>query len=98
MEVEKLLTVQEVSEILGITIHGVYGLVFKKRIPTVKITKRILRFSPKAIAAFIESKSEGVQDRRIINPIPYRPRSQKGRLSSIHINNIIDQAKKEVLR
>ena len=87
------------SEILGITVPGVYGLVFKKKIPAVKISKRLLRFSPKAIATFIASKSQDVQERREPQKIIRRGRARgNGIVSGEYINRLVENARKEVLK
>ena len=95
---EKLLTVGEVAEVLGISKFGVYGLVFKKKIPAVKISRRILRFSPKAIEMFLASKSQDIQERpepRIVR----RSRPKKnGIVSDEYVNRLVENSKKEVLK
>ena len=98
MELEKLLTVQEVSGILGITVAGVYGLVFKKKLPAVKISKRLLRFSPKAIALFIASKSQEAQEIAEPRPAIRRVKPKNGHVTSAHIDSLVERARKEVLK
>lgn len=96
---EKLLTVGEVAEILGISKFGVYGLVFKKKIPAVKISRRLLRFSPKAIEMFLTSKSQGIQESTEPRMIIRRSRPKKnGIVSDEHVNRLVEHAKKEVLK
>lgn len=97
MELEKLLTVHEVSEILGITVPGVYGLVFKKKLPAVKISRRLLRFSPKAIAIFIASKSQEAQESLPKSAIR-RVKSKNGHVLGAYVDSIVERARKEVLR
>jgi excisionase family DNA binding protein len=59
---KKLMTVGEVAKRLGISRAGVYGLVFKKRIPALKISRRMLRFKEKDIGKWLESKSQAVAE------------------------------------
>jgi predicted DNA-binding transcriptional regulator AlpA len=98
MELEKLLTVQDVSQILGITVPGVYGLVFKKKLPAVKISKRLLRFSPKAIAIFIASKSQEVQEGTEPKPAIRRVKPKKGHVSGAYVDSLVERARKEVFK
>lgn len=96
---EKLLTVGEVAEILGISKFGVYGLVFKKKIPAVKISRRLLRFSPKAIEIFLASKSQGIQEGIVPRMKIRRGRPKKnGTVSGEYVNRLVEHAKKEVLK
>ena len=96
---EKLLTVGEVAEILGISKFGVYGLVFKKKIPAVKISRRLLRFSPKAIEIFLTSKSQGIQEGIVPRTTIRRGRPKKnGAVSGEYVNRLVEHAKKEVLK
>jgi len=58
MEKDNLIKVAEVAERLGITKMGVYGMVFKNKIPAVKISKRCLRFRYSDIEEWLEKKSQ----------------------------------------
>lgn len=54
---EKLLTVDEVAKFLRFSKQGVYQLVFRKKIPAVKISKRALRFRESDILRWLGTKS-----------------------------------------
>lgn len=97
---EKLLTVNEVSQLLGISKFGLYGLVFKKRIPAVKISKRCLRFRPRDIEKWLEEKSQNAsQEMTYPKPIIRRGRQKKnGIVSDEYVNRLVEHAKKEVLK
>lgn len=49
-----LLTVKDVAEMLRMTVRGIRGLVFSKRIPFLKIG-RLVRFSRRDIEKWIEN-------------------------------------------
>lgn len=49
-----LLTVQEAAQFLAVSVSTLYGWVWQRRIPFVKIG-RALRFDPRDLAAFVEA-------------------------------------------
>ncbi|MHB8485215.1 MAG: helix-turn-helix domain-containing protein [Candidatus Acidiferrales bacterium] len=51
---EGLLTIREASQYLSVSVSTLYGWVWQRRIPFVKIG-RVLRFDPQDLAAFIEA-------------------------------------------
>jgi excisionase family DNA binding protein len=51
---EGLLTVREAAQYLAVSVSTLYGWVWRRRIPFVKIG-RALRFDPQDLAAFIEA-------------------------------------------
>lgn len=53
---EKLLTANDVAEILGRRRKTVYDLVWRREIPALKINKKMLRFDPKDIQKWLDSK------------------------------------------
>jgi excisionase family DNA binding protein len=53
MSTESLLTVQEVAELLGLSVGGVYHMISQKRIPVVKLSARCVRFEKTALDAWI---------------------------------------------
>ncbi|MEW6740909.1 MAG: helix-turn-helix domain-containing protein [Nitrospirota bacterium] len=97
---ERLITVDEVAEMLGFTTQGVYSLVFKKKIPAVKISKRALRFRPSDIEAWLQEKTQQPVQAAIsqqpARKSPGRPR-KNGTVRNDYVNHIIESAKKEVL-
>ncbi len=52
-----LLTVQEASHYLGISVSTLYGWVYQRRIPFVKVG-RALRFDPRDLEAFVEAHKQ----------------------------------------
>lgn len=54
---KKLLTAQEVAEILGVTLNWVYKLGRDGSLPSVRIGK-LVRFDPKEVKEFIEKGGE----------------------------------------
>jgi excisionase family DNA binding protein len=55
MSLEKLLTANDVSEVLQIDLQRVYSLTRKKLLPTVRLGDRQYRYDPSAIERFIEN-------------------------------------------
>jgi len=55
--VEKLLTIEELSEILGVKKATLYSWTSKKRIPYIKLSEGILRFRESEIQEWILKKS-----------------------------------------
>ena len=51
---KRLLTVQEVAEILGLEVSTIYDWVYRKKISYIKIG-RLLKFDPENIQNFISS-------------------------------------------
>jgi len=51
---ERLLTIREAAQYLAVSVSTLYGWVWQRRIPFVKIG-RALRFDPRDLAAFIEA-------------------------------------------
>lgn len=57
-----LLTVQDAAKVLAVSVSTVYGWVWQRRIPFVKIG-RAVRFDPRDLDAFIESSKQGYNTR-----------------------------------
>jgi excisionase family DNA binding protein len=75
-----LLTIQEAARYLSVSVSTLYGWVWQRRIPFVKIG-RALRFDPTDLEAYIEA-SKQYPDKAQIVPLPaaiIRPRLAKGR-------------------
>lgn len=57
-----LLTVHEAARFLSVSVSTVYGWVWQRRIPFVKIG-RVVRFDPRDLDAFIETSKQGYNTR-----------------------------------
>ena len=55
----QLLTPEELADLLNVDVRYVYRLVNTKRFPTVHLGRRKLRFDPRDVAAWIESRKTG---------------------------------------
>ncbi len=53
-----LLTVQDAAKYLAVSVSTVYGWVWQRRIPFVKIG-RAVRFDPRDLEAFVEASKQG---------------------------------------
>jgi excisionase family DNA binding protein len=97
---EKLMTIDELAEMLSMTKKTIYQNVHFKRIPHISVNKKTLRFDPKAIDAWLKSKTRDAVEREPKQPVrrsPGRPRKNNGRTNDNYINSLVEQAKKEVL-
>jgi excisionase family DNA binding protein len=54
---EGLLTIREAAQYLAVSVSTLYGWVWQRRIPFVKIG-RALRFDPRDLAAFVEANKQ----------------------------------------
>ena len=61
---DKLLSVEDVAELLGISIHSVYAWASKGRLPVVKIGTRTM-FSPGEIARWVAENSRPERTRQL---------------------------------
>ncbi len=96
MRMEKLLNIDEVAEILGVTKATIYSWTSHNKIPHIKLTKRLLKFREKDIMDWISQKTvsagvpeAGRRERRYTRP--------SSNLSNDSIERIIRNAKEEVL-
>jgi excisionase family DNA binding protein len=97
---ENLLTVNEVAQAIGMTTFGVYGLVHKRQIPAVKISRRCLRFRPQEIEKWLQEKSQ-IVSQQSTHPKPSIRRGgpkKNGIVSGEYVNRLVDHARKEVLK
>jgi excisionase family DNA binding protein len=95
---EKLLTVEEVAEMIGFTRAGVYALIVKRRIPCIKISRRCVRFRQSDLEAWLRNKTLGIT--RPDEPHQLEPKRGRGRPrkngGNLNVDRIVDQAKREV--
>jgi excisionase family DNA binding protein len=54
---EGLLTIREAAQYLAVSVSTLYGWVWQRRVPFVKIG-RALRFDPRDLAAFVEANKQ----------------------------------------
>jgi excisionase family DNA binding protein len=97
---ESLLTVNEVAKAIGMTPFGVYGLVHKKQIPAVKISRRCLRFRPQDIEKWLQEKSQ-IASQQSTCPKPSIRRGgpkKSGVVSGEYVDRLVENARKEVLK
>ena len=92
---EKLLDIDDVSEMLGVTKATIYSWTSQNKIPHVKLSKRLLKFRATEIMAWIAARSFSMDT---CTP-PERIENLKTDLngSDDFIERIINTAKKEAL-
>lgn len=54
---DKLITIQELSGLIGLSVPGLYGLSHRRQIPVVRLSPRCIRFKLADIEAWLQSKS-----------------------------------------
>jgi excisionase family DNA binding protein len=97
----KLLSIDELSDMLGVTKATIYSWTCKKMIPHIKLSKKVLKFREEEILAWIESRSVCTAD--IPVPAETRKRSKTKKVSTpaigtaSFVDRILNNAKKEVL-
>jgi len=55
----RLLRIDEVSELTGLTVGTLYHFVSQKRIPVVRLSKRCIRFRLSSLERWLEELTEG---------------------------------------
>jgi excisionase family DNA binding protein len=55
---DKLLTINEVSELIGLAVGTLYHFVSERRIPVVRLSKRCIRFRYSDLLEWIETHTE----------------------------------------
>ncbi|MEW6116362.1 MAG: helix-turn-helix domain-containing protein [Nitrospirota bacterium] len=97
---EKLLRVEELAEMLNLKPSSIYQLVFKRKIPCIKISRRAVRFELNQILKWLESKAQQPGAEPVPVPKPVRRstrRKRSGRVTEESIRSMIENIKKEVL-
>lgn len=95
---ERLLNIDEVSEILGVTRATIYSWTSRNRIPHIKLSKRLLKFRYKEIMDWIAEKSVTT------NPAPQAEKKNVNTRPKVftppqkeYVEGIVRNAKEEVL-
>ena len=58
-ELERLLTIEQAAEIMGLSVVHTRRFVADGRLPSVRFGRRAIRIRPSDLAAFIEERTEG---------------------------------------
>ncbi len=89
----KLLNIDELAEMLGVTKATIYSWTSQNKIPHIKLSKRLLKFREDEILKWIEDRSvrQGpeVQERKRMKKFQ--------RLNDDRVKEIVETAKREVL-
>lgn len=93
---EKLLNIDQVAEILGVAKATIYSWTAQKKIPHIKLSGRLLKFREKEIMDWISQRSVGTEPDTGKRTSHYA--KAPFRLSDDRIEQIIRNAKEEVLR
>jgi excisionase family DNA binding protein len=96
---KKLMTVEEVAQIMQVPRSTIYQLVFYCRIPVLRISRRMIRFDPDEIQKWLAEKSQVVSPRfrSRNNQGTVRTGRPRGRPPKHKIDHLVEQAKREVL-
>ena len=97
--IEKLLSVDEVSEMLGVTKATIYSWTSRNKIPHIKLSKRLLKFRKNDIEAWIAKRAVGADTPFSVQEDKRRKRFRTSlNLQDDFIEKIIRNAKDKVLR
>jgi len=77
---EKLLDIDEISELLGVTKATIYSWTSQNKIPHIKLSKRLLKFREKEVTEWIEEKAVNADTPEQVI------RSDKGRQAASRLN------------
>ena len=58
---DRLLTINEVSELTGLAVGTLYHFVSQQRIPVVRLSKRCIRFRSSDLLAWIQALTQGTR-------------------------------------
>lgn len=94
---EKLLSIDELCEFLGVTKATIYSWTSNNKIPHVKLSKRLLKFREEEIKAWIIQKSVKTDALHIIQKRKNINSKVPQDIHDDYIDRIIKNAKEEVL-
>jgi excisionase family DNA binding protein len=95
---ERLMTISELAEMLNVSKKTIYQNVYHRRIPALQINKKTLRFDPRAIEAWLKSKTRDAEERPAKTPVRKSPgRPKKNGRADAKIERLIESVKAEVL-
>ena len=92
---EKLLSIDDVSKMLGVKKATIYAWTSQGKIPHIKLSKRLLKFSEKEITEWLISKKSVNRDE-----LPHKGEVKHSKVlksNNDYIERIIKNAKEEVL-
>ncbi len=90
----RLLNIDEVSEMLGVTKATIYSWTSQNKIPHIKLSKRLLKFREDEIMKWVEDKSV---HRDLKNVQGYIKSKRSPGFTNELVKMIVETAKKEVL-
>ena len=99
---EKLLSIEELSQLLGITKSTLYSWTSKKIIPYRKLSSRVIRFEEGEILNWLGKKSvfpdaQHSSSNNHCHNIHEKSASYETVISKNHVERLIENAKKDVL-
>ncbi len=63
MQVRELLTYTEAAEYLNIPLSSAYSLVFRKILPHIRLSPRVVRFERAALDAWLDERTVATEER-----------------------------------
>ena len=95
---EKLLNIDELAEILGVTKATIYSWTSHNKIPHIKLSKRLLKFREKEIMDWISKKTINTDSSSVDKQDKHNSRLRRSsNLREESIERIIRNAKDEVV-
>jgi excisionase family DNA binding protein len=95
---EKLIGIDEVSEMLGISKATVYSWTSQNKIPHIKLSTRLLKFREQEITDWIAQKSVGTDTDKVGDEKQHKRCKTGFDPNDEDVEEIINDAKNEVLR
>ncbi len=89
-----LLVADEVATLIRCSKLTIYGMVSKRKIPFIKLSRRLLRFRKSEIMDWIEGGAKGIEGKNLDNK---RKRRMKTSGTGNNIRGIVKKAKKDVM-
>ena len=95
---DELWDIVKLSQYLGVKRSTLYAMIFRKRIPVVKISGRCVRFRECDIERWLESRTVDVNTMKSTDiRKPPRKARRSSKAANRFIDDIVENAKKEVL-
>lgn len=98
---DSLMTIEDLARMLGVTRWTISAWIRLKKLPVLRISRRLVRFRREDIEKWLESKKEDIPastkkpKNKIDRGIQYR--NKESDLDRLYVSDIVARAKKETL-
>ncbi|MDA8337979.1 MAG: helix-turn-helix domain-containing protein [Nitrospiraceae bacterium] len=96
---EKLITAEQVAEMIGVTVEVLHQWTYRGAIPHIKISKRMIRFRESEVMEWLDSKAFGPEEKKPQSQAKKRKggKSYSRERGKRYIDEMVERTKKEVL-